>query len=218
MRATLLGEAVADSAPKGYQERKVALKCTRSGCDAGAGDESNECPKHHMDSKKRKRRYRRKMRKLWAKKRLCLRDGRKRRKGSKWCHRCLVKAGKLRIVEQDKQRDNEGDRVTRQVEGDGYARTRRHGQSRRGQQPWHQLNDQDLVDAIELLQRARQGLALAASAEVAQMPKVQRDDIKDAACAHAAHAKRFIAEVFARCKYDDSPLSEMIESAAATRR
>lgn len=214
---TLESDHVQDQAPKGYQERKEAQTCTRGGCNEPPGDASNECPKHQADSKKRKRRHRLKMRRLWTKKKLCLRCGRKRRKGSKWCHRCLVKAGKLRELEQDKQRDNEPDRVTREVEGDGYARTRRHGQPRRGQQPWSQLNDQDLVDAIDRLQRARQGLALAASAEVAQLPRVQRDEIKNAACAHAAHAKRFIAEVLERCGYDEGDADEMIDSAATTR-
>jgi hypothetical protein len=217
-RATLLGEVPDSAPPKGYQERKVAILCTYPGCDSQPSDDCNECPKHARASRKRARRRRIKNRRIWTAKKLCLRCGRKRRRGSKWCHRCLVKLGKLRDLDRHKQHHNSEDRVTREVEGDGYARTRRHGQPRRGQQPWHQLDDQDLVDAIDRLMRTRQGLALAASAEVAQLPRVQRQEIKNAAYAHAAHAKRFVAEVLERGNYDDGSDDEMGVSVGKTPR
>ena len=190
-----------DVQPRTYQDRKVAIVCTRPGCTAEPSDDCNECPPHRLDSQKRRRRHRLKNRRLWAKKRLCLRCGGKRKQGRKWCAKCLIREDRARSLAEDKQRDNNAERVTREVEGDGYARTRRHGQARRGQQPWWQLDAQDLDDAIVLLQRTKAGLELARDAEAAEMPRVQRQEIKHAALALAAHAGRFIDEVLDRNHY-----------------
>jgi hypothetical protein len=190
--------------PRTYQERKEAGICTRAGCSKLAGEESNECPRHQRDSQKRRRRHRMKARRLWAKKRLCLRCGGKRAFGRKWCGRCLVREDRARTSAGDKQRDNKDDRTTDVLEADGYARSRYHGQSRRGQQKRHQLDAQDIDEAIERLQRAKRGVLLAAEAEEQQMPRVQRDEIRLAAMAQAALAGRFVEEILDRNNYDNT--------------
>jgi hypothetical protein len=196
-----LGSEVAEPASQSYQDRKVAEACTYPGCDRAPDDDCNECSHHRAASKERRIRYRVKQRREWLKKKLCLRCGGKRKQGRTWCAACLIKLDRLRTADRDKQRDKMPDRTTRESEADGYARTRYHGQSRRGQQPGWQLDDQDLDEAISLLQRTKQGLELARDAEAAGTPRIQRQEIKDAALALAAQASRFVDEVLDRNRF-----------------
>lgn len=197
---TLVVANVNDTPPRGYVDRKVAIVCTREGCDAAPDDDCNECSVHRADSNARQRRYRLKHKPVWARKKLCLRCGDRRRKGSKWCSSCLIKAGKLKTQERNRPRNNE-QRVTREVEGDGYARTRRHGQARRGQQPGWQLNEQDIDDAIERLNRAKALLEHERSEEVQALPRIQRQAVKNDAGGQIELAIRFAREVQERCGY-----------------
>jgi len=199
-------------APRTYQERLEANLCTRPGCNERPGD-SNECPRHHADSLARARRYRRRRRRIWAKKKLCMRCGGTRRKGSKWCNACLIKAGRLRIADHHKQQHNTP-RMTTTVEADGYARTRYRGQGKRGQQKRWQLDLQDLDDAIERLQRAKAGVLATRDAEEALTPRVQLAEIRNAAMSQAAHARRFVEDVLRRNRYrelDDELLDDYPE-------
>jgi len=197
-----------------YQERKEAGVCTRPGCNQPAGEACNECPPHQFDTQKRARRRRIKNRRAWRKKRLCLRCGGKRKQGRTWCAACLVREDRARSIASHKPRHND-DRTDRVLEGDGYARTRYHGQARRGQQKRYQLDLQDLDDAIARLQRAKRGVMLAAEAEEQQMPRVQRDEIRMEAMSQAAHAIRFVDDALDRNHYERG---EMIDSGGKTGR
>lgn len=196
--ATLIGEV----APKTYQERKQAIVCTYPGCEVPPGDDSNECQLHQARSKARKRRHRQKARRRWAQQKLCLRCGRKRRPGSKWCNGCLIKAGKLRSPDQDKQRDKTSDRTWTDASG----RERFHGQQSRGRQPVWQLDDQDLKYAIEAVDRSRVGLLDARSAAMDLQPKAQRIDALRAALSQAHLAQRHLEEVLDRNRYHQNQI------------
>lgn len=197
-----------------YQGRKEAGICTR--CDAAAGEDSNECPTHQAEIKKYRRRYWLKARRIWTQKKLCLRCGDKRRKGSKWCEPCLIKAGRLRALALDQQLDQSRDRTVEVIERDGFTRKRYVGQSRRGKPSRKRLDEQDLRDARANVDRALEAYAYASSAEVAAMGLVQRKAIDDAATHVVARATRHLGDVLARhgwqrpefADYPDDPDTE----------
>lgn len=81
------------------------------------------------------------------------------------------------------------------TEGDGYTRERDVGQGKRGPQPRQQRDDQDLAAAIRELQRAQAGLAYAASEEVRQLPRAQRDEATKEAIARVLYGIRLAAQV-----------------------
>lgn len=185
-------------APSSYLDRKVAGMCTRPGCPLDAEDDCNLCSGHRADNAKYARRRRAKNRKLWTASKLCLRCGDRRRKGSKWCALCLLKAGKLKTEERQSQRQIADKRVTRDSEGDGYARTRYHGQSRRGQQKRWQLDVQSIDFAIAALSEARARITESHEAEQAKMPRVQRDEIRNQGVDLVLYASRHCVEVAER--------------------
>ncbi len=176
-----------------YAEHKAAAvdagHCTYPGCMEPPG-ETDLCTKHQADAKKRKARsYARNKAKRKAGK-LCMRCGRKRKPGSRWCVACLISYGRMIFRDRDKQRDKDA-----RIEGDGYARERFRGQGKRGPQPKHQLDDQDLEAAVKELQRARAALQYAASEEVQALPRAQRQEAVAKAVALAIYGIRLAAQV-----------------------
>lgn len=213
-------------------EKQIAGKCLYSGCRADAIDGSDFCDPHDAHERGRAANRQRRHRQKVADAGMCIagcgrkvarqrgKDGKIKRRRCAVCrkeHRKQVQNARARTRVTGEDRGVTGDapdlRITREVEGDGYARTRFHGQERRGQQKRHQLDLQDLDDAIDRLQRAKRGVLLYVEAAAA-LPKVQLDDIRLEAMAQAAHAGRFIREVLGRNRYDDG---EMIETDAKTR-
>jgi hypothetical protein len=82
------------------------------------------------------------------------------------------------------------------------GRRRFHGQMRRGRQPASQIDDQDLELAIAQLTKARDHLrAIAASPEIAKLPKYQRDAAKREAFAMAEHGARFVEDLLDRNQF-----------------
>lgn len=214
--------------------KQIAGTCCYSGCTDPALDGSDYCGPHDAHERGRDANRKRRRRARLAKAGLCITgcgrkvvrkrraDGTIMQRRCKQCSKVLAQEARSRRSVTGGSRSvpgdaSEADRVSREVEGDGYARTRYHGQPRRGQQPRHQLDDQDLVDAVDRIERARRGLVLWKEAKDAELPRIQLQEILNAAMAQAAHAKRFIAEVLERNRYDDRP-DEMIESDGKTGR
>lgn len=193
---------VAAEMPTTYQERKEAGICTRPGCEQAAAEDCNLCPRHRADNQKYARRKRLKQRAVWKKARLCLRCGRKRRQGSKWCTACLIKAGKLKKQERQNPRQITTDRTWT----DATGRERYHGQAQRGRQPIFQLDDQDLEYALEAIQRARVGLAAARAPAMELLPKAERMDAIRAALSLAHLGQRHLDEVLERNRYHSNQI------------
>lgn len=206
--------------------KQIAGQCCYSGCTDKALDGSDYCDPHDAHERGRDANKKRRRRQRLAQAGLCVAGcGRKvprKRKpdGSVMQRRCN---GCKKVLRDARVPDDAGsvpgassepDRITHEVEGDGYARKRFHGQQRRGQQKRWQLDLQDLDDAIDRLQRTKRGVILAREAEEAGVPRVQRDEIRFEAMSHAAHAGRFVDDVLERNGYDDG---EMIETIAKAR-
>lgn len=197
--------------------KRIAGTCLYSGCTEGALDGSDFCVSHDSHEKGREAGKQRRRRQALADKGRCIVAGcsrkvakRKRPNGTIQLRRCVQCSKRHRLAARAKAGvtgDRRGvpgatdERVTRDLEGDGYARTRYHGQSRRGQQPGWQLDEQDLDEAVSLLQRTKKGLELARDAEAAGVPRIQRQEIKDAALSLASQASRFVDEVLDRNRY-----------------
>lgn len=187
-----------------YQQRKLDGRCVYPGCPAICADDSSLCPAHRDAQRRRVRLAVRKKRARWRRAGLCTRCGRKRKPGHGWgCPKCIVAVDAVprRLVTTHV---NKSARIAARTEAvdehaaDGYRRTRYRGQDRRGRQSNQQIDEQDLDDAIERLRRGKAGLALARSAEVQQLPRVQRDEAKHEALAHIDHGLRFAEDVLER--------------------
>lgn len=81
-------------------------------------------------------------------------------------------------------------------DNDGWKRYR--GKGRRGAPGAAASDEQDLVDATKALERGRQALAYARSAEVQALPKIQRAGVRNEALAHLGLVARTVEEVTAR--------------------
>lgn len=211
-----------------YEARLLAQECTRCG-KALAEDRTSmgaamceRCEGIVRKAQARSKRVKRKARRKAGYCAFCPRKSKRFR-----CPACRVKLYAQRArpvvpISEDRvsvrssvDHNAEISRITRDGESDGYARTRYHGQARRGQQPWAQLDDQDLVEAIKALIKARRGLAIARDPENGDVPRLQKQDAVNEALALAAYAVRFTDDVLARNRYDRG---EMIETAQKTRR
>lgn len=219
--------------------KRIAGQCLYSGCHEKALDDSDYCGPHDAHERGRAANRQRRHRQKLADAGLCSagcgrKVPRKRRPDGTVIPRRCRKCRKTHSERMREIREARGkacvtgiargvtgdtgadDRTTRSVEADGYARTRYHGQPRRGQQPRWQLDFQDLDEAVEEIRRARRGIQLACEAEQAQTPRVQLDAIRNEAMSHAALARRFVEEVLRRNRYKDTD-DEMIETGATTR-
>lgn len=219
--------------------KRIRGECLYSGCTEEALDGSDYCAPHDAHERGRDAGKKRRRRQRLADQGRCIVSGcgrkvakRKRPNGAIQQRRC-PHCSKLKLADEQEAREKRGvpgvdsgvpgdstDKLrTREVmEADGYIRTRGVGQSRRGQQKRWQLDLQDIEDAIDRLQRAKRGILLARDAEEAQVPRVQRDEIRFEACAMARHASRFIDEVTERNGYSDSAGAGDSDEIAETRK
>lgn len=219
--------------------KRIAGTCLYSGCEDMALDGSDYCAPHDAHERGRGAGKQRRRRQALANRGRCIVAGcgrkvpkRKRPDGAIMQRRCSSCTKAHRLAAREKSGvsrsragvpgvavgDASEARTTREAEGDGYARTRYHGQSRRGQQKRWQLDIQDAEDAILALRAAIRGFELARDAEEAQTPRVQRDEIRFAACAQVRLAGRFGDEIAERNGYDDSERGEIAETVVRARR
>lgn len=182
-----------------YQARKESGRCVYPGCDELAGD-TVLCDEHAEDARERTRRSLSKTRTKRAELGLCAQCGTKSR-----TYRCF--ACRARSTAPPSKSDHNGASNTPpQTEVDrwrpdpGTTWKRYRGKARRGKPPDALLDDQDLVFAVEELERGRDGLGYARSDEVRALPKIQRDGVKQAALDRLALAQRWISEVLTRHK------------------
>lgn len=178
VHATLQGNDV--SAPKGYQERLDLRLCTRCGKEPCKPD-SNYGESCHPKVKALQARSARKRRAAAKRKKLCTRCAKRRRSPlSEWgCSRCLAETRRLKFPAVDRDVDHHGARTRDHLERDGYARTRFHGQAKRGAPSTATLDFMDLRDAIKDLAEAAHGYEYAQSKDVQEKPVIQRESHTD---------------------------------------
>lgn len=203
------GAITDDLAYSSYQEKKEAEVCTYPGCaeppDARPGKESAECEEHHERSKARQRRAKRArsrarqaLRKIWRKKKLCKLCGDKRVPKQKHCAKCLVAIGGVSSAAVNKQVNKKAARIEANTSVDRDGRSRYRGQGKRGRQSVAAIDSTDLTYAADALKRGTDGLAYSSSTAVAQLPRIQREDLKRASLGEVLLARRFLDDVLAR--------------------
>lgn len=117
----------------GYYDRKAVGQCVYPRCPEEACVDSVLCEGHRADKRNRTRRSQNALRKARRRAGLCPRCG--ERAGEDYmCSVCRVRYARIRRGGDGKREDNSTDRTTRTSAGesDGYARTRFHGQARKG--------------------------------------------------------------------------------------
>lgn len=193
------------SVAKTYGDRLDAGLCTRCGKEPAKEDSSlgEAC---HAKVKAYQAKSARKRRAAAKRKKLCTRCAVRRRSPmSDWgCARCMSEVGGLkkrlrarnpslvnRYVDQSaKTRDH--------TEGDGWTRTRFHGQAKRGAPSTAALDSMDLRDAIKSLADAAHGYEYAQSAEVQQKPAIQREAHVDDWVAIVHRVRKVLSDIEGR--------------------
>ncbi|HEU4727668.1 MAG TPA: hypothetical protein VFT22_07260 [Kofleriaceae bacterium] len=121
--------------------------------------------------------------------------------GSTSCLPCRIRRHRIRSADGGVNTGvNQGReaRIAARTVTHSDGRTRYHGQSRRGQQPAAQLNQQDAELAAECFATFREGLALIETDDVKALPRVQRDGVKSAVAHQGDRAIRHIEDVLER--------------------
>lgn len=181
-----------------YLAKKLARVCTRSGCDAEAGEDSGECPLHHEESKARKRHSAKLRRALRRKKRQCRDCGRKSKRLR--CPRCYRKSrGVAKPTEGvDKPAGNWRPDYDPET---GAEWQRYRGKGRRGRLTTEQQLDEDKRDgriAIEQIEKFMRECDVLKHPDVLALPRIQRDALRRQAGALLAHAVRFLDDLVDR--------------------
>lgn len=186
-----------------YWQRKERGRCTRAGCTEAARSDANQCEKHTADEAARKRRGRRKKkrairlaRKIWRKQKRCLGCGGQRVKKETRCAKCIIEEGRAPalVVRSDGTKKARIEAAT-SIDRDGRVRYR--GRGVRGRQSVASLDEKDLEDAAEHMQRGRDGKTLLATAFLS-LPRIQREGAEGAWLSEIELAYRFLGEVLVR--------------------
>lgn len=183
--------------PRGYRDRKIHEPpiCARPGCLAGPADDSDLCPAHRDDKRRRQRESVAAARAKLRRRRLCA-GGCGRKSARYRCPRCRIVVGRAPVGRVARGVDNSA-RIRKGEDG----RTRYHGQGRRGRQTHANLDDQDLEDAIKMLEQARIAIAYAASPEVKSWGRIAQADAMRAALSKVALGIRLAEEPLERHRY-----------------
>ena len=198
--------------PREYRARKLVEPpiCARAGCTAGPADDSDLCPSHRDEKRRRNREY--KARRYQERRRptrgpkLCIDCGERSR--SARCPACRILVGEapkrlgVGVVDNTAQTRKHAD-----------GRTRFHGQMRRGRQTNASLDDQDMISEQKIMDKARRGRAYADSLEIQERGRIERESAELAWLGLVFLARRQLDEVLERHRYE-----ERIEAAAPRER
>lgn len=182
-----------------------ARRCTKRGCVSPAEEDSELCPDHHARDNASKRRYAKRRRKEAEAKGLCSRCWRyKAVKGARNCPSCMIEVGGIKRRLVDRNVENRRPSTSRDyVEVDGYARTRGHGQGKRGAPSIDDCDDFDRKVMDQGMQRYRDGMAYLATEEGKALPRLDREAARMAALGQLDLALRAGDEITARHKLHD---------------
>jgi hypothetical protein len=185
-----------------YYERKLAGLCTR--CGAAAAEDSQLCPGHQLEARIIMRRTAQERRQARRDAGLCAYCG-KVKSDRYACAGCTVRRQSYPPTKNVNVAVNSNTAVWRHGTTSRDATTLRyHGRAVRGAPPASVTDEADCKQISAEVERARRGLEYAHSAEVAELPRIQRKEARHAALSRLALAKRYIEEVLQRHKYEDS--------------
>lgn len=167
-----------------YQQRKEASLCTR--CGAPAAEDSSLCEEHRDDLRWRRKRWIKELRKARKKAGLCMycpSSGpvAKVVAPEKCCEPCRIRRCRLSSsVGVDGAVDNRGAKIAAATRKGDDGRVRYHGQQKRGQQPKHQLNLQDLRHVEEDFDTFKQCIEKLAKPDMQAKHKSDREKAEKA--------------------------------------
>lgn len=195
------------------EAKVIAGTCVRNGCETTAADGSSYCQSHHEDQLAYQRRNAAKRRARYARDGLCIRCGGKRSPGKKQCAACVIATGHVArrcIRPHGEKAQRIAARTKSAVETcngptSGYERRRYRGQERRGRLSQSQENRTDMDEIARCLERAREGLEYCETDEVKNLPRIQRQEAREAAMSWLALA---IRHGYSMCRRNRYPIPE----------
>jgi len=195
-------------------------ECRRRGCHDAPLDDSEFCQAHADAQRRYNAAHMARKRQRWAREKRCTNCGAPRRKpGSMWCIRCVVRDSRIKLASVDRHVENRTSRDY--VETDGYARTRFHGQAKRGAPG---IDEQDAFErriikqCIANLQRYLDTAEWLTTAEGKQTPTSDRNETRMAALGQLSLAVRAGDDVLERNRYEQKRDQERQRKLARTAR
>lgn len=202
-RGSLYGDVSTPSSPStGSGEVR---ECRRRGCSTAAADDSEYCDEHAKRQRQYQAAYMSRRRAAFARKKLCTRCGRKRRPGSKWCSRCMLRDPRMKIPPVTLHVENKAARVLAATAIGTDGRERYHGTAKKGRRPIveEHMADFDLIEPE--VAAARKAIAHSWSPEVEQLPRIQRDEARMAALDRVFSLYRLLGDILRRGKHPLAP-------------
>jgi hypothetical protein len=218
--SVFLDEAVStDESTNGYYDRKVDGRCTYPGCPRHATDESVLCAKHLASQRERKRRSQNAIRAARRKAGLCPRCGETSTQDY-MCSACRViharmrgpnSAGEHKQEHKPTKAQRIAERIIAWENSPTNAGRKRLRGGKRGRRSIETIDGEDLDDAKRCIDHGIEGLAYFRQLDKeAQMPKVQREDVKAQALAKLVECRRWLREVIERHGYLEPLEAEQI--------
>jgi hypothetical protein len=177
------------------QERLETGKCRRCPADAKPGSEY--CAPHDAAQKRYQAKYLRRRRAQWKRRGLCKNDGRPRHGTSSLCAVCLTRLGRLKTSVGEKGVEKSA-RIAAATVVDKDGRTRYLGRRKRGAPGVGSVDRADLELAVQELIAALDGLGLYESTAGQELPRIQRQDLRQAYVGRAFASARAALDVCRR--------------------
>jgi hypothetical protein len=187
-RASIVSDVTTDvdilDEPSPWKQRQARGECARSGCTKPAAD-SDYCDEHNEEMKARRRDSNRKRRAKAKLQKICTRCIKRKRRGrSAYCTTCQIQRARIRKLDVTRDVDKSARVASRMIawvnSPTNAGRTRLRG-GHRGRPPIEEENRLDVEDVQKNVVTAVDAIALADSAETAELPPIQRQDTRQAA-------------------------------------
>lgn len=169
-----------------YLQKKLAKICVREGCEEECSPDSDECPPHHEDSKKRKRESAARIRAERRQKQRCAQCGKRSKR-----FRCRVCYQKIHGVDKPPDGVDKREEVWREDPGTSWLRFR--GKAKRGRLTREQQLDEYKREsrwARRKLEEFEEGID-ELKIEI-DLPPIQREARRREVWSHAEFAGRII--------------------------
>lgn len=178
----------------------MAGRCTRGSCKRKAADGSSMCLRHWRSAKQRSAASAARRRDARRADNLCIwcpsaKPQRASEPGGSSCLACRIKRGRITVSDGGGNHAVNQDRsakILAATSKDPDGRTRYRGQQKRGQQPKHQLNEQDMRHITEDFETLRDGVRMLGQPDKLAM---HRSDYQRAELAVAAVGDRMTRRV-----------------------
>lgn len=188
---------------EGVSSDVESRRCARRGCRSPAAEDSERCARCDEKQRRYQRDYMARKRQEWDAAELCTRCGGNRAPRSKWCTGCLIATGRVHLEDRKSHVESRRDRIRARIVRGVDGRRRYHGQGKRGAPSVDQVDSVDLRHARRDFDHGVEGLAYFRSETVALMPRLQREDVKQAAVAKLVETARRLLDVAKRHGHEE---------------